>query len=88
MDKNDNEKSKTCSMSNTIIGNKSSNLKFNGNNKMISQKENKNVSNAPLMQRQATIDYIISDFNICDLPEQNPMSQCIDDFVSRRNAYN
>lgn len=54
---------------------------------MISQKENKNLANAPLMQRQGTIDYIISDFNICDLPEQNPLSQCIDDFVSRRNDY-
>ena len=40
---------------------------------MISQKENKNVANAPLMSRQGTIDYHISDFNICDLPDQNPL---------------
>ena len=54
---------------------------------MISQKENKNLANAPLMQRQGTIDYIISDFNICGLPQQNPLRQSIDDFVSRRNDY-
>ena len=53
---------------------------------MLSQKENKNVANAPLLNR-GTIDYVISDFNICDLPEQNPLSQCIDDFVTRRNEY-
>lgn len=35
----------------------------------------------------ATTEYIINDFQINDLPEDNPLQQIIDDFVQRRTAF-
>lgn len=36
---------------------------------------------------QATIDYHINDFNINELPEDNPLQMIIEDFTSRRVAF-